>query len=118
MMGNTNTDWVQMTDLSIIAQIGQFVKHTRLNKNRTQAQLAKDAGLNRWTISQIENGESITLSSLIQLLRALDILYVLDYFQVNESISPLAYARLKKEQRERASSKATKNTEQKDDLGW
>lgn len=118
MMGNTNTDWVQMTDLAIVKQIGRFIKHTRLSKNKTQEQLATDSGLNRWTISQIENGESVTLTSLIQLLRALDVLYVLDHFEFSEAISPLAYAKLKKEQRERASGNKNKITHKEDDLGW
>ncbi|WP_296317623.1 helix-turn-helix domain-containing protein [Winogradskyella sp. UBA3174] len=118
MMGSTNTDWVQMTDLAIIEQIGHFIKNTRLSKNKTQKQLALASGLNRWTISQIENGESVTLTSLIQLLRALDVLYVLDHFEFSEAISPLAYAKLKKEQRERASGNPTKTTNKKDDLGW
>lgn len=117
-MGKTNTDWVQMTDLAIVAQIGRFIKHTRLSKNKTQGQLATASGLNRWTISQIENGESVTLTSLIQLLRALDVLYVLDHFEVNETISPLAYAKLKKEQRERASGNKNKKTNKEGDLGW
>jgi len=118
MMGNTNIDLVQMTDGAIVAQIGRFIKHTRLSKNKTQEQLATASGLNRWTISQIENGESVTLTSLIQLLRALDVLYVLDNFEVNETISPLAYAKLKKEQRERASGNKNKTTNKEDDLGW
>jgi len=117
-MGNTNIDRVQMTDVAIVEQIGRFIKHTRLNKNKTQTQLAKESGLNRSTISQIENGESVTLTSLIQLLRALDVLYVLDQFEVNEDISPLAYAKLKKEQRERASGNKNKTTNKEDDLGW
>lgn len=117
-MGNTNTDWVQMTDLAIVEQIGRFIKHTRLSKNNTQEQLAKTAGLNRWTVSQIEKGESVTLTSLIQLLRALDVLYVLDNFEINEVISPLAYAKLKKEQRERASGTKNNKIDNEDDLGW
>ncbi len=68
MMGNTNTDRVQMTDLAIIVQISGFIKHTRLRKNKTQGQLATAAGLNRWPISQIENEKSVTLISLIHLL--------------------------------------------------
>jgi transcriptional regulator with XRE-family HTH domain len=118
MMGNTNTEWIQMTDAAIVKQIGFFIKKTRLKLNKTQEQVAEDAGLNRWTISKIENGDSITLSSLIQVLRALDAFYVLDTFKVVEEISPLAYAKLKKEQRERASSKVKKGTEKEDDLGW
>ncbi len=117
-MGNTNIDWVQMTDIAIIEQIGRYIKQTRLGLNKTQQQVAEDSGLNRWTISQVENGESVTLSSLIKVLRALNALYVLDNFNVTDEISPLAYAKLKKEQRERASRKTNKATKKEDDLGW
>jgi len=117
-MGNTNINWVQMTDVAIVEQIGRFIKQTRLAKNKTQAQLAKEAGLNRWTISQIEHGESVTLSSLIQLLRALDVLYVLNNFEQHEDISPLEYAKLKKQQRERASGKAGELNKNEENLGW
>lgn len=118
MMGNTNKIWIQMTDLAIVTQIGHFIKQTRIKQNKTQAQLAEDAGLNRWTISQIENGDSITLTSLIQMLRALDELNVLDGFKVRDDISPLAYAKLKKrQQKERVRNKSNKKGN-KDDLGW
>ena len=117
-MGNTNIDWIQMTDIAIVAQIGHYIKQARVKQSKTQAQLAEAAGLNRWTISQIENGEAIALTSLIQILRALDVLYVLDGFSVQDEISPLAYAKLKKEQqKQRVRNKATKK-EDKDDLGW
>lgn len=53
-----------MTDGAIIKEIGNFVKHHRLNQNITQENLARDAGLNRWTIGKIENGEPISLKSL------------------------------------------------------
>src|SRR5690606_8594406 len=117
-MGKTNTDWAQMTDAAIVARIGEFIKHTRMKQRKTQAQLAAEAGLNRWTVSQMEKGESITLSSLIPLLRALDVLYVLDRFQVREEISPLAYAKLKKQQRqERVRTPSSKEGDQ-EDVGW
>ncbi len=98
-MGNTSIDWVQMSDVAIVKQIGSYIKQTRLQQNRTQAQLADMAGLNRWTISQIENGESITLTSFIQILRALDSLFVLNAFEVPDEISPLEYAKLQKAQK-------------------
>ncbi len=117
MTGNTNINWVQLSDSAIVAQIGFFVKKNRLRQNITQAKLAKMAGLNRWTISQLENGESVNLGSLIQILRALDVLFVLNQFEVTDEISPLEYAKLKKKERERARGKASKNPN-KDDLGW
>lgn len=117
-MGNTNKDYAQMSDRAIVMHIGSFIQHTRVAQHRTQAELAEIAGLNRWTISQIENGESITLSSLIQLLRALDCLHVLDVFSYSEQISPLQYAQLKKQQTKKRVKNKPKDTDDKDDLGW
>lgn len=116
-MGNTSIDWVQMSDVAIVKQIGSYIRHIRLQQNKTQVQLADMAGLNRWTVSQIENGESVTLTSFIQILRALDSLYVLNAFEVSDEISPLEYAKLKKHKKERARNKTT-DTPNKDDLGW
>ncbi|WP_422348512.1 helix-turn-helix domain-containing protein [Flagellimonas sp.] len=106
-----------MTDAAIVEQLGLYIRRLRLQQDTSQAQLADKAGLNRWTISKIENGEPVTLMSLIQILRALNSLYVLDTFQVSEEISPLAYAKLKKQQRQRASGKSSPKPN-KEDLGW
>ncbi|GAA4231169.1 hypothetical protein GCM10022291_03020 [Postechiella marina] len=101
-MGNTNTDWASMTDKSIIESIGKYIKHQRLAKNKTQSQIAEHAGINRWTLSQIENGEAISLTSLIQILRALDLLHVLNNFKIETQVSPIALAKLEKQKRQRA----------------
>ena len=116
-MGTTSIKWIQMSDIVIVKQIGSYIRHVRQQQNKTQAQLAETAGLNRWTISQVENGESITLTSLIQILRALDSLYVLNAFEVSDVISPLEYAKLKKKQKQRVRNK-TIDQPDKDDLGW
>lgn len=117
-MGNANINYNQMSDKAIVSHIGNFIKHTRVEQNKTQAQLAEIAGLNRWTLSQIENGESIRLSSLIQLLRALDCLYILDEFNFSEEISPLEYAKLKKKQNKERVRNKKSNNQDKDNLGW
>ena len=117
-MVKANIDYNQMSDGAILAYIGSFIKHTRINQNKTQAQLAEVAGLNRWTVSQIENGESITLSSLIPILRALDCFSILSVFSYSEEISPLEYAKLKKKHtKERVRNKKNKKPK-KDNLGW
>lgn len=100
-MGYTNKIWAEMSDSEILRQIGTAIKSMRLSQNKTQAQLAESAGLNRWTISQIEKGESVSLTSLIPILRALDSLQILDNFTSDEEISPLEYAKLKKQKRKR-----------------
>lgn len=116
-MGNANIDWVQLSDDAIVSKIGEFVKKIRLQQNVTQARLAEMAGLNRWTISQMEKGESVKLASLIQILRALDVLYVLNQFEFVDEISPLEYAKLKKQEKKRARNKNREETDQ-EDLGW
>ncbi len=117
MLAKTNTDWVSMTDNAIINAIGAYIKHQRLEQNKTQAQVAKEAGINRWTLGQIENGESITLTTLIQILRVLDLFHLLEIFTIKEKISPLEYAKLKEKKKKRARSK-NKETNLNGDLGW
>jgi len=117
MMGNTNINWFQMSDAAIVQQIGNYVKYERQQQNKTQEQLSESAGLNRWTISQIENGESISLTSLLRILRVLDRLPVLNNFEYSDEISPLEYAKLKKKQKQRVRNKSTQEGDQKD-LEW
>ena len=100
-MDNTNIDWTAMSDKAIIAAIGEYLKQQRLIKNKTQAQIAVDAGINRWTLSKIENGKAVTLASLIQILRALDLLNILNIFRIEKQISPLELAKAEKQKRQR-----------------
>lgn len=111
MIVKANNNWAAMTDGAIIKQIGQFIKKSRISKNKTQAQVAEAAGINRWTIGQVENGEPVALTSLIQILRALDLLYVLDGFNIQNQISPLMAVKLQPKERQRASGtpKSTKS---------
>lgn len=108
-MANTNTEWLSLSDKSIVSLIGAYIKHQRLLQNKTQASIAKIAGINRWTMSKIENGEPISLTSLIQILRALNLLEVLDIFKIKTQISPLELAKLDKQKRQRASTNNDEN---------
>lgn len=117
MTGKTSTDWVAMSDKAIISAIGAYIRHQRLEQNKTQAQVAKEAGINRWTLSQIENGGSITLATLIQILRVLDLVHLLSIFTIEEVISPIEYARLKEKKKKRARPKI-KTNDSDGDLGW
>ncbi|MCK5520896.1 MAG: helix-turn-helix transcriptional regulator [Candidatus Marinimicrobia bacterium] len=117
MMGLPNIDWATMTDHAIIKEIGSYIKHQRLEQNKTQVQLAHEAGINRWTLGQIENGEAVTLTTLIQILRVLDQLNLLNIFTVEERISPIEYARLKEKKRKRARTKK-KTSPTSEDNKW
>ncbi|MBN2227193.1 MAG: helix-turn-helix transcriptional regulator [candidate division Zixibacteria bacterium] len=91
-----------MSDPAIVTEIGQYVRQMRLNRNLTQKQLAKMSGVNRVTISKFEGGRASTLLTLVQILRALDKLSILNTFYEEAEISPLQLLNLKKKQRKRA----------------
>lgn len=95
-----------LSDKALAEYIGAFVRHHRMEQNQTQEALSQAAGISRSTLSLLERGESVTLSSLIQVLRVLDQLSVLRAFEVKEVISPLALAKLQKKKRRRARSKS------------
>ena len=109
-------DWVAMSDNTLSEVVGNFVKHHRLNKNKTQNELAKEADMSRSTLSLLEKGQKITLKNLIKVLRVLELLYIMDVFRVTEEINPIEYAKLKKSKRKRATSK--KKTDKQSDLEW
>jgi transcriptional regulator with XRE-family HTH domain len=113
-MENTNTKWTAMSDSAIVDKIGEFIKLERLKINKTQAQLANEAGVNRWTLSQIENGEAISMISLIQIMRALDILNLFDIFSIKQEISPIELAKIEQKKRQRARNTDNNNTTQSD----
>ena len=101
----------------MVETIGGFVQHHRLNQNKSQSTVAKDAEISRSTLSLLERGEKISLSSLIKVLRVLDLLYIMDVFKVNNEISPIEYVKLQKSKRQRARNKS-KNSKLNEDLGW
>ena len=111
-MAHTNINWISMTDDAIVKHIGSFIKEERIAKNKTQSEIAKITGLNRYTIGKIEKGGSVTLKVLIQVLRALDILHVLDHLVTTTNISPLEAVKLKEKKRKRATSTKQKPTSQ------
>lgn len=92
-----------MSDRAIIRQLGAFIKEQRLRKNYTQNELAEKSGIHRVTLSEFEQGLRGSLSTFIQLLRALGALETLDVFVLPVSISPLEMARLEAKKRKRAS---------------
>lgn len=114
MMDKFNNDWFAMSDDAIINSIGAYIKHHRIEQNRTQQDVADDAGINRATLSYLENGDIVNISTLIQVLRALDLLNVLDIFTITNQINPIELAKLEEQRRKRASNKR-KNEKPKSD---
>ncbi len=115
MTDKANSDWYAMSDDAIIKSIGAFIKHHRIEQNRTQQGVANDAGINRTTLSLLENGDIVNISTLVQVLRALDLLNIMDVFITENQISPLELAKLEEKRRKRAS---YKRKNEKPEIDW
>jgi transcriptional regulator with XRE-family HTH domain len=76
--------------------------------------LSREAGISRSTLSLLERGETVTLATLIQVLRVLNQLQVMDAFEVHQRISPIALAKAEQEKRKRARNTKTQNSEKTD----
>lgn len=86
----------QLSDLAILQMIGEYIKKKRIDTNKTQDVLATEAGISRSTLSLLERGEKVNLITLIQVLRVLDELQLLEAFEVKTQISPIEYMKLQK----------------------
>jgi transcriptional regulator with XRE-family HTH domain len=91
------------TDDTILKDFGERLSHHRLNRNQTQAAVAREAGIAVRTVSKAENGHLIDTRSLVRMLRALGLLDNLDAFIPAPRISPIALSEARGHVRERAS---------------
>lgn len=103
MTESSYMNWYSMSDGALAEHIGAFISHCRLEQNKTQEALANASGVSRSTLSLLERGGTVTLTTLIQVLRALDQLQIMEAFAVKETVSPLALAKIEKAKRKRAS---------------
>lgn len=112
-------NWIAMADPEIVKDICQAVKQMRINKNISQQQIAEMSGLDRTTISRMESGRAVNILTLVQVLRALDKLDILNVFSTEQVISPIRL--LKEEERKRKRAGKTKKGVQnkaKEDSEW
>ena len=103
--------WNAMSDQALAEFIGNFVRSKRIEQNKTQAQLAHDAGISRSTLALLEKGSSTSLSALLQVLRMLNQLHVLAAFETTTLISPLQFVKEAEKKRRRVRGRSSnKNT--------
>ena len=102
-------NWEAMSDAAIIKEIGKRLKQIRLNQNLSQEKLSLLSGIDRITISRMESGRPVTSLTLIQILRALNKLEILNAFRQEPEISPIKLLKLQEQQRKKASSKRSDN---------
>lgn len=77
-----------MTDEEILKKIGAKLKEIRLEANMKQRELSEKSGLSMFSISQIETGHNTSILSLIQVLKVLDRMDMLEPFMKEREIDP------------------------------
>ena len=115
MTDTSDNNLIASSDTALMAFIGSFIKYHRLQQNKTQVQLAKEAGIVRSTLSLLEHGQNTSMLVFIQLLRALKLLNLLQEFKVKQQISPIQLAKLEQTKRQRAHETSKKEIKPKSD---
>lgn len=90
------------TDTEIVQELGDRLRQYRLQRNITQAQLAKSTGLHVNTVKNAELGQDPRLSTVVKVLRGLNRLDALESFLPPPRISPLQLAKAQNKRRQRA----------------
>ena len=94
----------ELSDQPILQEIGERLARTRLERNLTQANLAKTAGISKRTLERLESGAASTqLTTFIRVCRALSLLQRFDTFLPKPLASPIEQVKLQGRKRKRAS---------------
>jgi transcriptional regulator with XRE-family HTH domain len=89
------------TDDAILRELGQRLERLRLARNISQEELGRSAGVSRATIIRVERGESVQLSTMVKLWRALDLLDEIDAAVPERLDSPILDVEREGRRRER-----------------
>jgi transcriptional regulator with XRE-family HTH domain len=79
----------QLSDAAVLGELGGRLARLRLDRNLTQQELAVEAGVSRVTVQRLERGHGVTLSGLLRVLRALELLEGLDALVPEPLASPI-----------------------------
>ena len=98
-----------LSDNALLSIIGEKVKRRRVSARLTQRQVAERAQVALSAVGNIENGKNCALVTMVQVLRALNALDLLEPFYREEPISPRAVAQYEKKRpaRHRVRNKST-----------
>jgi len=94
-----------LTDEAILAELGGRLVQRRLELQLTQEILAEQAGVSKRTVERIEAGATTQTSTLIRILRVLELLDRLEILVPEAGPRPMDLIRLKGKARKRASGK-------------
>lgn len=94
------------SDSAVLEELGSRIAQYRLNRNLTQEDLAKEAGMSLRTLVRIERGYPAQMPSIVRLLRALRLLDNMEALIPEPPVSPVQQLKMEGKKRKRASSKS------------
>ncbi len=107
-----------LTDEAILTEFGERCARYRLDLRLTQADVAERAGLSKRTVERIEAGASAQLSSIIRLLRVLDLIPGLEIMIPETETRPMDLLKRKGKIRKRAPSRPHSSQEKEQPWTW
>lgn len=93
-------------DPAALAELGLRLARLRLDRNLSQDDLAREAGVSKRTLHRMEHGHSAQMTNWVRVLRALGALGNLEQFLPAPAPSPMQQLKLQGRLRRRASSVA------------
>ena len=101
-----------LTDASVLTELGSRICQFRLEKNWTQSDIATQAGVGLRTVQRLESGQAGTqLSSFVRILRVLGLTERINLLIPEAVPSPVAQLKLMSKRRQRASSRTSNTNE-------
>ena len=97
--------WTELSDMAILKRLGARLKAYRIAREMKQQELAAESGVGVSTIAKIENGQSVTLSLLISVMRTLGLLENLDLLVPEQKSSPMDLLKMQGKQVKRVRTK-------------
>lgn len=111
-------DIISLTDTALLERIGNKVKSRRMANQLSQAKLAECAGVSLSSVQYIEAGHNVSILLLVQVLRALRSLDLLEPFVIDEPVSPIAYAEMLKKEKHPQRVRKSKEVKQDSSVTW
>ena len=88
-------NWNSLSNNAIVEEVGKRLKDYRIRRKLTQQELADQAGISLFSVTQIERGKSVTLTVFLSVLRILKLLDNFELFIPEIGISPIELLKLK-----------------------